>query len=239
MHEGYAPLVAVVEEAKQRRLVPSSTVVRPKKDIWYHAVINWLLNIFYPRHMKNAYRDRYWTTIGYTIAPTDKVSADATDTTVHELFHVRDAWQKTRVVFGFLYLWPISQGVLLLFTCWLPLLWTSGWVFWLWFGVWLLVAGVHFIPVLPDPWRKRYELTAYTASMCLYYKRHGNLPDVYIEHITKQFTSMAYYVMEPNGKAMLKRIQKEAERIRAYNHPMLYDPLVTLGINHQDGTHTR
>lgn len=195
--------------------------VRPKGAVGIHALINTLLNIIYPKSREDAYRTNYTTTLGYTIAMAEHAGADASKfgnwrTLCHEIVHAEDARKWTRVLFGFLYLWPISQGVLFLLVGWLGAIWMPGVFPKIFYLVgWLMVTGIHFIPQWPDPWRKRWEFKAYSVSMYLRYLVYGDVSDGYIEALAKNFSSMMYYMMDPDHAGVRLELRRLSGRIKA------------------------
>lgn len=205
---------------RAKRELNSKLRVAPKSQIGVHKLINCLLNVVYPKDKRNAYLEDYTTTLGYTIAMAQHYGDDVTAITnwrtlCHEIQHAEDARRWTRPLFAFLYLWPLSQGALLLLVGWLPALWFS----FPWNIVYLLglaaIALAHFIPDLPDPWRKRWEMRAYGISMYLYHMVHRDIPDRYISRIANNFASMMYYVMDPRLQRVRLELEQLAGRIKA------------------------
>jgi hypothetical protein len=193
--------------------------VGPKSQFGIHKLINTLLNVIYPKKRQDAYRDRYNTTLGYTIAMADGHGDDAAKfgnwrTLCHEVQHAEDARKWTRVLFGFLYLWPISQGVLFLLAGWVPTIWVPGWWKLLSLGLWLALTAVHFIPQWPDPWRKHWEFKAYGISMYLRHMVWGDISDEYIEDLAGNFSSMMYYMMDPDHNGVKLELRRLAGRIK-------------------------
>ena len=133
-----------------------------------------------------------------------------------------------RALFTFLYLWPLSQGALLLALCWLPLLWAEGWWRLLWIGVWVVVAGLHFVPQLPDPWRKHWELEGYTSNLYYYIQRYGSINKRAIREMAENFHSMTYYMMEPRKKRIEAQLDAIARKIEKGTHPVCGDDLIVL-----------
>lgn len=220
--------VLLLHEAKRRGVVAGRTVFGPKSMFWYHVWINALLNIVYPPSKKDTYLSNYWTTIRYSVAaPDQKEPFTQWYILLHELCHVRQ-YMKWRILFPVLYLWPLSQGIVLIFTCWLPVFWSSGWPLFFWIIGWLVIGGLHFIPQLPDPWRVWWELQAYTISLFLFHQRNGRITTTYIDHIVDQFTGMAYYQMAIRRGWMVSKLIEISKEISEGTHPVKNDPLVLL-----------
>jgi hypothetical protein len=205
--------------------------VQPKSASSLHLLINAILNLVYPKDRRNSYLENYSTTLGYTISIATgqgTTSFKNWQTLCHEIVHALDAKRWTRFVFGWFYLWPLSQGALLLLTCWLPIFWAGGRALAAWIFVWALVAGVHFIPQLPDPWRKHWELRGYTVSMHLRFLTEGKITANYIEQLVDNFHSMAYYIMAPNRGAISNALYKRADLIEKGESPVRDWPIVRI-----------
>lgn len=221
-----------IEARARKELVPKLRVI-PKRASWLHRTINRMLNCVYRASQKNSYRDRYSTTLGYSVAMAERYGHDpkqfaAWETLCHEVQHAVQAKKLTRPLFGFLYLWPLSQGLLLLLLSWLPVFWAEGWQLALWIGGWVTVAGLHFIPQLPDPLRTRWELEAYTVSMHMYALDRNAVSYAYIQHLAKQFYSMAYYIMEPRRKKILDELTTRFARIQTGRSAVRHLPIVKI-----------
>jgi hypothetical protein len=207
--------------------------VGPKSRFCIHTLINFVLNIVYPKKRKDSYLERYNTTLGYTIAMATRYGVNVARfgnwrTLCHEVMHALRAKKWTRFLFGYLYLWPLSQGILFALTCWLPVFWSSGWVMWVTMAAWLVIAGLHFIPQLPDPWRKHWEFEAYSISMHLYNLVHGRVDGQYIAALVENFHSMMYYIMEPNREKITKQLETLAVKVTAGDSPVKDYPIVKI-----------
>lgn len=225
-------LFQIIYRRAQKELVPKLRV-DSKKAFWIHTLINKILNIVYPKNQKDAYLKRFTTTLGFSVAlattyGTDIHKFDCWETLCHEIKHACQALKWTRIIMGYWYLWPLSQGILLLFTCWLPIFWASGWKLLLWISVWCIVAALHFIPQLPDPWRKHWELQAYSISMYLYFLVNKYIPKEYIESLATNFNSMAYYIMEPNKQKIEQELFLLALEIKSGRSPIKNEPIVII-----------
>ncbi len=201
-----------------------------KSSFWYHALFNFLLNLVYPKDRKDSYLERYWTTIGYSIAWPDKYGdrPEQWQTMAHELKHAQQAKKWSRPLFSYLYLWPMSQGALLILLGWVPLFWVPG--FWkiLYVALWLIISGAHFIPQLPDPWRKHWELQAYTISMYFHIQQYGRLEGWYKTSIVENFCSMAYFMMATSREKMTKEVVRIAREIMLGEHKVKDEPIVKI-----------
>lgn len=221
-----------IHNRAKKELLPKLRV-GPKSAFAIHTLINFILNIVYPAKRKDAYRKRYNTTLGYTIAMATAHGANVAKfgnwrTLCHEIRHALQAKKWTRFLFGYCYLWPLSQGILLALTCWLPVFWSNGWVMWVTMASWLVIAGLHFIPQLPDPWRKHWEFDAYSISMHLRHLVWGKIDEDYIRALAQNFHSMMYYIMEPNEEKIVRRLEKLATEIRGGNSPVKDYPIVKI-----------
>lgn len=238
------------EEAIKRGLITPKLRIGLKSYRWIHRAINAILNVFYPADRKDWYLNGATTTLGFTVDFPDNIvenhvgdpnlkigsffignviaTATVWWTLVHEFFHVRRAMKLTRPLYAWLYGWPLTQGGTLAVLCWLPIFWSHGWWRLLWIAGWLVVSGLHFIPQLPDPFRKGDELAAYTASMWAYFVRFGKIDNDYIDRLVDNFHSMAYFIMEPNKDKIRRELLDIASRIEAGTHPIKDDPLVKL-----------
>lgn len=200
-----------------------------KSQYQFHRVINFILNLFYPKDRKDAYLTSFWTTIGFQIvSPKGMTSCDNWGTLAHELMHTIQAKRWTRAFFGFFYLWPISLGITLLFLCWLPIFWASGFYLSIWIVGWLCISSLFFIPQLPDYWRSRWELEAYMVSMCCKVIRGDRLNDSYLSQLAYNFYSMNYFIMFPNQQKVRSKIKEIAFQIENWEHPICKHPLICL-----------
>lgn len=226
---------AILTESKNLGLVSQKVRFGKKSDFWYHRWINILLNAVYPKDQKDTYLKNYWTTIGYSIAaPDDQVDDDGLSddwpTLVHELEHTRQASRWTRLIFSYLYLWPLSQGALFILLFWLPALFLSGWVMWLCMASMLTVGALHFIPQLPDPWRTHWEYKAYEMSMFFHFMCYRVIGADYVDRLVHNFTSMAYFMMEPRKGKIRKRLNRTSVAIIKGKSKAISHPLVKLAL---------
>jgi hypothetical protein len=222
---------SILNRAKEE--ISSKIVVGPKSSFRIHSVINFILNLVYPKDRKDSYLNGFTTTLGYTIAMNGYSGNDASKfgnwrVLCHEIVHVMQAKKWTRFLFGILYMFPISFGIAMLLFGWIGLLWVPGLWKLLYVAGWLALSAAMFIPQLPDPWRSRWELEAYSVSMHLRHRVYGSLDDEYLDHLVKNFNSMAYYVMEPSKDKIRSRLTSIKEKIEAGESPVKYHPIVRI-----------
>lgn len=222
--------VAIYTRAK-KELLPKLWIT-PKWVCTIHLIINTLFNLFLPKDKRDSYLNNYSTTLGYTIAMASAYSQPYTqwETLCHEIVHALQAKKWTRFLMAFLYTWPLSQGALLLLTCWLPIFWASNGVLMYWIGCWAIIALLHFIPQLPDPWRHRWEIEAYSVSMYLYYMLRDCIPLVYTEHIAKNLHSMNYYITSNNRHNTHWQLDSIATRIIRGTSDIQNNPVVKIAV---------
>ena len=219
-----------IERRARAELIPKLRV-GPKRAFTLHSIINAILNLVYPKDKKDSYLNNFTTTIGYTVALATAYGVkDFTnwETLCHEVKHAQQAKKWTRLLFGYLYLWPISQGVVFLLLGWIGLIWVSGWVFWAYLGGWLVLTGLHFIPQWPDPWRKHWELQGYSISMHLHHLVWKNVSASYRQHVATNFHSMAYFIMEPNKQKITDQLDVIATQIEMGKSPVANEPIVKI-----------
>jgi len=225
-------LFKAIHDRAKKELTPKLKV-GPKRAFKLHAMINWLLNLFYPKDQKDAYYKSYSTTIGNGVAMAESAGDDVSkfgnwQVLCHEIKHVLQAMKWTRPLFFFLYLWPISQGIVFLLFGWIGAIWVPGWWKALYLGLWLVTTGIHFIPQLPDPWRQHWEFQGYSISMHLYALVYGNIDQNYINRVVKNFHSMAYFIMAPNEKKIRNRVVRLSHQILIGKSPVKDEPIVKI-----------
>ena len=143
---------------------------------------------------------RYITVIGNTVyIPTkDWVKEDAyraLSVFCHEWVHMKDN-RRLGPLFKLLYLSPQIFSFLAVLGFWNPL--------------WLLFL-ICLLPV-PSPTRSELEMRGYAVTMAVNWWLLEIKPNY--EWYSKQFTSSAYYWMDPFKKDILKDLKKEFERIQ-------------------------
>jgi len=216
----------------QRELLPSFRVVR-KEDVAIHRFFNWVLNLFYPASLKDGYLELCSTTLAYKAAlarATERKPGVFWDwmTLCHEATHGLQARRYSPALFLFLYLWPLSQGLLIFLLIGLPFIWATGWILGAWLLGWFVIAGLHFIPQWPDPYRTRFELEAYFVSLHLEYMVFGKLSWERVDSIASQFHSMAYFMMEPRQARIKRKIRTAVVAICRNQSPVKDHPIIKI-----------
>jgi hypothetical protein len=226
-------------------LCPELRIVN-KAKLRLHLLANWLLNLVYPASAKDTYLENVWVYFWRTvIVPTGARWDDSGSVPInwmslgHEYMHLLQEKKWGCLLFYTLYFFPVSLGVILLLTSWLPLLWASGWVLACWVGAWVLGAIVCFMPGVPAPWRKMWELEAYSATMLFFAMASSSycVPTVVIEEIAGIFTSLTYWKMATSKNRIQSRLQLEADAIKngtshLYEHPVI--KIIAEEFNRQD-----
>lgn len=135
-------------------------------------------------------------------------------TLAHEYVHAKDAKRFTNVLFGFLYLVPVSLS---------PFMWLFAFVHW----ALALSLFLLFLAPLPAYWRKHFEFRGYVMSLFIrneiFNKRNLRedvrraLLESAVDKYNEHFTGPNYYFMWPFGvkKKLLSKID-----------PILSDSLV-------------
>ena len=187
--------------------------------------INFLFNLLNVNYKKDAFLDEYYTTIGDTIFVPGTVDLNMLSdwgNLLHEITHVYQRHKFTFPLFAYLYLFPISGGLLTIL---------AGFVL---FGFKQITAGafcigigsVQLIPYWPDPFRTRFEYQAYGVSLYCAYLRKVDLNDKVINNFVEIFTDMSYYKMINNKQKIRNKFSNLCNAIYAqkYNrssHPVL------------------
>lgn len=194
---GYEPLDMLMLETRWKDLdvkiyyKNSSLLMK----LIYHVSFMWIWNRrFFDFH----------TTIGSNIYLVDDVIEmgywkSIYGTVRHELIHVlqRARWW---LLYDLSYLFPQILAPVAIFAIWGPL--------------WLLFFLVFLAP-LPAPWRMKWEMEGYTATLLTYFEIHGDLPDEFVDRKARNFYTAAYYFMWPFKKDVLRRLKRIATKIRA------------------------
>jgi hypothetical protein len=166
----------------------------------------------YVLFFNKSFMTSFTTTLGQTVyfpsrTKVEKNEVQYMSTLAHEYVHARDANAITSVLFGFLYLIPITLAPLMLIFL---------------FVHWALALALVLLCLAPLPayFRKRYELRGYTMSLFMRNEimkengigedqRHVALEDAAEIH-NEQFTGANYYFMWPFGvkDELLKKVDK-------------------------------
>lgn len=215
----------------KKELIPELTVGY-KSQFFIHRFLNAFFNLIYPSDMKNAYLNRYTTILGYSIAFSNDSSEKSGKlgrwrVLCHEVVHALQAKTYTRGLYSFLYMYPVSLGIVLLLTCWIPFIflgWTAAGI--IVSSAWFVIALVNFIPQLDDPWRTEWELEAYKVTLYLYFMVHGTPPRSYVDRLVWNFHSMAYYMMTRDTQRLQRVFENEVKLLEqgmssVKNHPIV------------------
>lgn len=227
--------VTLQSRANERWFKGKLRVVR-KNQIELFRIINRILNVVYDK--QDRFIKGFWTTLCYGfILPRVVVAAPQVDkplvldqwwTLAHECGHGLQAKRWTPYVFAYFYMWPLTQGVLLMLSCWVPVFWASGWSLVGWIVGWFLFGALHFIPKLPDPWRTHWEFECYCISMYYRKVRYGKIDNEYVERLVGLFTDMSYYQMASSEKRMSKKLFAARNEIERGTHAVAKHPVVVL-----------
>lgn len=189
-----------------RKWVPGFKVIS-KQESRLHRIIAKILAMTGNKR----YLDGFFTTIGYTVGVPSR-SKDYWDVLFHEGRHAIDAKKISRLLFGFLYLLPITMfpvfvGLSLLYS------------------PWFLIGLVCFAP-LPAIFRTVLELRGYKISLaiCFWHTKNFNysIQDKVIENISKRFTGSDYYYMWPFGSQIDRALDSWFYRLKSAE--VLKDP---------------
>jgi len=191
--EIYEATVAACKE-----FVPKLKVIS-KDDSWMHKAIGKILKVF----GNPDYMERYYTTIGYTVAYPGK-DKPGWRTLWHEAGHGVQAKKLTRLFFGALYLLgtPVYLLPALLFSwpffVWLP--WWSGLIF---------IAACALLSFPPFGFfRAHWEFQMYNLSTAVRHWNGMHINDSYLDNRAKEFTKSFYFWMCPFPKHVDKRLQQ-------------------------------
>jgi hypothetical protein len=121
--------------------------------------------------------------------------APAIATLAHEWVHLYDR-RRLGWIFNFLYIMPQCFFVFGLLAFWSP---------------WFLLFFLFLLPI-PSPGRAWAEFRGYRMSIAVYYWLSGQKVD--LKWIVDQFVSSNYYFMWPFRGYLMKKFQKEFEKIK-------------------------
>tara|TARA_R100001594_G_scaffold116862_1_gene151966 strand:- start:765 stop:1421 length:657 start_codon:yes stop_codon:yes gene_type:complete len=170
--------------------------IRPKKDSPLMRVLSSLL------FFNKGFMNRYITTIYPVIYVPDwwgkhkNMSFSELGIIAHEYVHLRDR-KKLGWIFNLLYLSPQIFSLLFFAAFW---------------NLWFLLALLFLLP-WPSPGRAWLEYRGYRMSMAFYYwmkKEKCN-----IEMLVDEFTGSNYYYMLPFRKFLIKKFNKDYDKIVA------------------------
>ena len=223
----------ITAEAISRGIVTPKVRVGLKSLWWYHCWLNKIANMFFPASEQNAFLIDYWTTIGFDIGACENADFTEWRTLLHELQHVRQQMKWTRLLWLWLYGFPVSLALVFLAAIPLICVFAHGWLLGGLTTLAVTLAAACFIPQLPDPFRKRQELEAYTINMFFEHRKTGDISPVYIAWLVTTFHSMAYYIMDNNADKLKIELSNIAKEIIAGTHPVKDNPLVKLALELQ------
>ena len=173
----------------------------PDFEIKYKTDSRLMKLISYILFFNKSFMTSFTTTLGQTVYFPDRDKVEKNEvhymaTLAHEYVHARDAASITSVLFGFLYLMPLSLA---------PLMWLFAFIHW---GLALALFLLCLAP-LPAYFRMYYELRGYTMSLFMrneIMKENGVAEETRraaLEEATDryntQFTGSNYYFMWPFG----------------------------------------
>lgn len=148
----------------------------------------------------------YWTTVGFTTWRPSRIEEDAWLSIFHEGVHAIDAKKMTRLMFFFLYLFPLSFVPLTALL--LGLL--SSW----WFSP---LALLLCIPKLPDPFRFIMEMRAYRVNLAIDYWMVGEeaFTEDNISWYAQQMYGPTYYFIWPFKGSLNKILEKMIHEVKS------------------------
>ena len=168
--------------------------IKSKKDSWYMKTLGYLM--FFNKRFMTAYVTTLYPKVYVPKLPwkeNNHVSAIAT--LAHEWVHLHDR-QRMGWFFNFLYIMPQCFFVFGLLAFWNP---------------WFLLFFLFLLPV-PSPGRAWAEFRGYRMTIAVYYWLSGQKVD--LKWIVDQFVSSNYYFMWPFRSYLMKKFQKEFEKIK-------------------------
>lgn len=86
-------------------------------------------------------------------------------------------------------------------SCGIFAVWACGWLSAIFF------AGFGFLLPWRSAWRSYWEQRGYGMNIALNYWRYGSVQDRTLDKLSRAFTTMAYYRMDPNEKRVLSRFR--------------------------------
>jgi hypothetical protein len=185
-----------------REYVPKLKVIK-KESSWMHRAIGSILKVF----GNPDYMNRYYTTIGYTIALPKGMKFMPWRTAWHEGGHGVQARKNTRGLFGALYL----QGT----PVWLVFAALTCWPFFVWLPWWSGLIYLAAFTLLSFPpfgfWRARWEFQMYGLSLAVRHWNGYTINDEYIDGRVKEFTKSFYFWMCPFPKYARKKLRQALE----------------------------
>jgi|WetSurMetagenome_2_1015567.scaffolds.fasta_scaffold54987_3 hypothetical protein len=174
-----------------------------KKNSKFHKLIGWFLS----KLGNKEYMESYLTTIGQTISIPSYYEEGSFNNLwlclMHEGKHAIDAQKLGNVLYGFLYLFPQSLGILGIFASLVTVgLVLCGYPIAL---LWILLSLLFLLPI-PSIGRAIFELRAYKLTQAVFYWSENTLSnsDLMNRYYSNQFCTSAYYFMWPFRKMVDK-----------------------------------
>jgi len=194
-----------------RKRVPEWKVIA-KETSTLHKVISWLPPVVF---LRTAYRENFWTTLGYTAAHPIGQEYDW-DTRPHEGLHAQQASKWTRPLFGFGYLFPQALFLpIAIFLCFFLSWWMSA-----------LAVAVSVAP-WPAPFRMLWELEAYELSVMVWEWQWGQETEDRIEDISSDnFAGVNYWFMWPFTGYIKRRLRHAQRRAEQWKNIKNKDPYI-------------
>tara|TARA_R110002110_G_scaffold358779_2_gene568099 strand:+ start:2215 stop:2841 length:627 start_codon:yes stop_codon:yes gene_type:complete len=171
--------------------------IRSKKDSKFMNVLSKLL--FFNKRFMTGYVTTWYPYIYVPRLPwKEKNHAPAIATLAHEWVHLHDR-QRLGWFFNFLYTSPQCLFIFGLLGFW---------------NLWFLLFFLFLLP-LPSPGRAWAEFRGYRMTIAVYYWLSGQRVD--LKWTVDQFISSNYYFMWPFRGWLMKKFQKEFDKIREDN----------------------
>ena len=172
----------------------SGSEIRSKKQSTMMKFLSKLM--FFNKRFMTGYVTTWYPHIYVPKLPwREKNYAPAIATLAHEWVHLHDR-QRLGWLFNFLYIMPQCFFIFGLLAFWNP---------------WFLLFFLFLLPI-PSPGRAWAEFRGYRMSIAVYYWISGQKVD--LKWIVDQFVSSNYYFMWPFRGWLMKKFQKEFEKIK-------------------------
>jgi len=176
--------------------IPDSEI-RSKKDSKTMKLVGKIM--FFNKRFMTGYVTTWYPHIYVPKLPwKEKNHLPAIATLSHEWVHLYDR-KRLGLVFNLLYSSP---------QCFAPFALLAFW------NLWFLLFLVCALPI-PSPGRAWAELRGYRMTMAVYYWKSGQKVDT--KWMTEQFVGPSYYYMWPFRGWLMKKFQKEFEKIKENN----------------------
>jgi len=173
--------------------IPGSEI-RDKRESRWMKILSKLL--FFNKRFMTGYVTTVYPHIYVPRLPwKDKNHSPAIATLAHEWVHLYDH-QRMGPLFNFLYILPQILAPFALLAFW---------------NLWFLLFLLFFLP-LPSPGRAWAEFRGYRMTIAVYYWLSGQKVD--LKWVVEQFVGSSYYFMWPFRGMLMRRFQKEFEKIK-------------------------